>query len=304
VGTRRVVLLRSSLLIAALGLTVLAAPAGAADFSRLGVNYGGGVFAGAGDTASQGTTAIGIRRESKAGDVLAIRLSVVLPCRPPAAGGLRGSDLSVTTRLRPDGTFSIDDQPARTTGEVGRVRVTLQGTLRVERADGTAKIASSLRCGGQVRTWSARPFDVVGDTGNPTPPADGVVYGLTNQSRQGGPHGFVAQVSGGGTQVQAFTSYTEKCQGRDRRGSYTATATVQDFWKAEPFSDALFKRRDVSHQTAAARRRGIRSSVITQVDAIFAGYGHLDGMISDDTDWRHGSLFERCYTAFSFSAAP
>jgi hypothetical protein len=298
--------LRSSLLIAALALTAAAPSAGAADnaFSKFAGNYGGGVFVGDDRTAAQGTTAIGIRRESRAGDKLAIRLTVVLPCRPEE-GGLRGSDLSVTTRLHPDGTFSVSNRPARTTGEVGRVRVTLQGTLTPERADGTAKVASSLHCGGQVRTWSARPVEVVAAPGNPTPPADGVVYGITGQSRQGGPHGFIAQVTGGGTRVQAFTSFTEQCEGRDGKGRYTATAYIQEVWRAEPFTDATFRRRDVIHETPGGRRRGIRNTVITQIDATFGPFGHLAGTFSDNGDWHHGRLFQRCSTPqVPFSAEP
>lgn len=268
------------------------------------MNYGGGVFVGDNRTASQGTTAIGIRRESRTGNVLAIRLTVVLPCRP-RVGGWRGSDLSVRGRLRADGTFLIKNRPATTTGEVGRVHVTIQGKLTPERADGTARVSSSVGCGGQVRNWSARPIEYVTGPGNTAPPADGMVYGITGQSRQGGPHGFVALVSGGGTQVQAFTSFTERCAGRDRRGRYTGTAFIQQVWKAAPFTDAAFRRRDVIHETAAERRRGIRNRVTTSIDARFSAYGHLDGSISDDTHWSRGRLFERCSTGpISFSAVP
>jgi hypothetical protein len=306
VGTARDVPIRSSLLIAGLASLVLAPAAHAADnaFSKFGGNYGGGVFVGDNRTASQGTTAIGIRRESRAGNVLAIRLTIVLPCRPEG-GGWRGSDLSVMGKLAPDGTFSVRNKVARTTGEVGRVRVTIRGTLTPERADGTAVVRSSLRCGGQVRNWSARPIEYVSGSGNPAPPADGIVYGITGQSRQGGPHGFIALVSGGGTQVQAFTSFAERCEGRDAKGRYTATANIQEVWKAAPLDGTAFRRRDVIHETAAGRRHGIKNTVITTIDATFGQSGHLSGIISDTGDWRRGRQYQRCdSTQIPFAATP
>jgi hypothetical protein len=214
-------------------------------------------------------TAIGLRRQA-GGTKVGVRVSFALACGVSKRGDWRSTDARAVVALAPDGTFHGTAKDR--TSEMGDVTVTVAGTLGLDRADGTVQVRTHFPCGGQVRTWSARPVDPAHPpSGTPPAPVDGVLYGLTGQDPREIPHGFVARVTAGGTVAHAFFSYGDTCKGRDRKGSYTFDPVVQELLLETPIAASGWRDAFTVHETKAEHRRHVDFAAVHRWSAVFAG---------------------------------
>jgi hypothetical protein len=200
--------------------------------------------------------AIGLRRTAQGASVEA-RVSFSLSCARVKGGGWRSTDVVASGSLNADGSFHIQ-QPVGTK-EMGTVKLTLDGVLRADGADGTARLRTHWPCGGQARPWTARPVDPRAPLpAAPPAPVDGVLYGVTDQGiATGAPHGVVARVVDGATKLHLFDSYTSRCRGTTKRGPYRSTVTFQNLYEQRPIAAGVWTYRHTGHQTAAEHRRGV-----------------------------------------------
>jgi len=243
--------------------------------------YGGGATPAAAVPAAQRlqgssqSIAVGLRRAQEPGGawVVKLRVAIVVRCGKTANGNLRGTDVKVTAPMNADGTaFSIAAKRL-TVPELGKVRLWADGTLTPARADGTARVvADGFTCGGQVRTWSARPAD----PGAPPPaaapaPVDGVLYGVTSQDFDSYPRGLVAQVGGGGTSLHAFSSYEERCHWTIKGRKSAEPDRVQTLLAEQPIAGGRSDLSKTASETRAQRRKGIDAYSQQLVRSAFSG---------------------------------
>jgi hypothetical protein len=241
---------------------------------------------------------VGLRRSAD-GTRIGVRVSFALGCARQKTTW-RSTDAVVSGALAVDGSFHLHAVPVRTQ-EMGTVRVTIDGVALPGHADGTVKVTTKLGCGLSARPFTTWQIDPAAPAaGAPAAPADGLLYGITDQGLKAGgvPHPLIVKVEDGGTVAHAYTSYDERCTGRDRKGAFHEAYGVQIMVKESPVTAAGWVGSLQHTETAAQRRHHIDYSRTFAWKGAFDG-ATVRGTLSDTQRYAAPDLHQRCVTPTS-----
>jgi hypothetical protein len=245
------------------GAIALSAPSQAQGPS-LAVAYGGGALGSAQSEAQQVASSLAVAL-APAGDTIRARISLGMVCAHPSV--LAYDDLVVRVPLHPDGTFGGVRRVKSV--QLGSARVDISGAVSAVRADGSVDVRTlkgKLRCRSLLRPFEAKPVDPGALAAGKPPTPGALLVGLSNATAAV-PFAVVARISSDGAEIeQIFDTQVAHCVAKGRRARRLRFSGVDHDSHAHiVLTDGSATRTSRSHESAAERRRGIRSSRVQEL---------------------------------------